>query len=77
MLLRRFDMNCSVPMLSCEPCILYVRMSDLQDGSGSEDSDTNLLKDAHISESPSLHTGNENDLRYNLLPSLFCSHLCT
>nr|XP_011469095.1 PREDICTED: uncharacterized protein LOC101298742 isoform X2 [Fragaria vesca subsp. vesca] len=42
--------------------LLTMRMSDLQDGSGSEDSDTNLLKDAHISESPSLHTGNENDL---------------
>lgn len=51
-------------------------MVDLQDGSGTEDSDTNLLKNAHISESTNLQTGNENNARYHILPSLF-SHLIT
>lgn len=40
--------------------LLNMRMVDLQDGSGTEDSDTNLLKNAHISESANLQTGNEN-----------------
>ncbi|KAM5555070.1 hypothetical protein ABKV19_023130 [Rosa sericea] len=42
--------------------LLTMRMVDLHDGSGTEDSDTNLLKNARFTESPNLHTGNENDL---------------
>ncbi|XP_050385387.1 uncharacterized protein LOC126801931 isoform X2 [Argentina anserina] len=42
--------------------LLTMRMVDLQDGSGTEDSDTNLLKNARISETRTLQSVHVNDL---------------
>lgn len=52
---------------------LYARLTDLLESSGTEDSDTNLLKNAHIVESANQHT-DENSLRYHLLKLWLFSH---